>query len=398
MKITLIIHSLTYGGAERIMSIMANYWSAKGWQITLLTFDDNKIPDFSLDSRVIYIPLGIAKKSPNAVIGIWNNFKRIRILRNAIINSNPDVVISFMSKINIITLLATRWLNVPVIVSERSNPGKSYLGRNWQQLRKWTYSFADKIVFQTQRARDYFPLNLQNNSCIIPNMVVLPPIKKQSSEKLSTERSLIAMGRFVPEKGFDLLLQAFAKIKDNYPEWTLTILGDGKLRPELESLRNQLGLSDRVYFPGMVNNTYPFLQQAEIFIMSSRFEGFPNAICEAMACGLPVISTDCPSGPREIIRDGIDGILVPNENISTLAIAIKRLISNQQERKSLATRAPEITERFSVEKIMVMWEELLVEILQKEFSNHNQTLSNLDDSIRKENILMKNSTQEISIF
>ncbi|MFN6468121.1 MAG: glycosyltransferase family 4 protein [Nostoc sp. SerVER01] len=378
MKITLIIHSLTYGGAERIISIMANYWSAKGWQITLLTFDDNKIPDFFLDSHVIYIPLGIAKKSPNTMIGIWNNLKRIRILRNAIINSNPDVVISFMSKININSLLATRWLNIPVIVSERSNPGKSSLSWNWQQLRQWTYSFADKIVFQTQRARDFFPLKLQNKSSIIPNMVVLPPIKKQSLDKLSTERSLIAMGRFVPEKGFDLLLQAFAKVKDNYPQWTLTILGDGKLRPELESLCKQLGLSDRVYFPGMVNNTYAFLQQAELFIMSSRFEGFPNAICEAMACGLPIISTDCPSGPREIIRDGIDGILVPNEDVSALAIAIERLMSNEQERKSLATRAPEVTERFCVEKIMGMWEDVLAQVINNrtKFSIKRQIVNN----------------------
>ncbi|MDZ8023458.1 MAG: glycosyltransferase family 4 protein [Nostoc sp. DedQUE11] len=378
MKITLIIHSLTYGGAERIISIMANYWSAKGWQITLLTFDDNKIPDFFLDSHVIYIPLGIAKKSPNTMIGIWNNLKRIRILRNAIINSNPDVVISFMSKININSLLATRWLNIPVIVSERSNPGKSSLGWNWQQLRQWTYSFADKIVFQTQRARDYFPLKLQKKSSIIPNMVVLPPIKKQSLDKLSTERSLIAMGRFVPEKGFDLLLQAFAKVKDNYPQWTLTILGDGKLRPELESLCKQLGLSDRVYFPGMVNNTYAFLQQAELFIMSSRFEGFPNAICEAMACGLPIISTDCPSGPREIIRDGIDGILVPNEDVSALAIAMERLMSNEQERKSLATRAPEVTERFCVEKIMGMWEDVLAQVINNrtKFSIKRQIVNN----------------------
>ncbi|MCF2147313.1 glycosyltransferase family 4 protein [Desmonostoc muscorum LEGE 12446] len=370
MKITLIIHSLTYGGAERIMSIMANYWSAKGWQITLLTFDGNKIPNFYLDSHIIYFPLAIAEKSPNAIIGIWKNFKRIQILRDAIINSQPDVVISFMSKINIITLLATRWLNIPVIVSERSNPEKSYLGHNWQQLRQLTYLFADKIVFQTQQARDYFPYRLQNNSCIIPNMVILPPINKQSSEKLLAQRSLIAMGRFVREKGFDLLLQAFAKLKDNYPEWTLTILGDGKLRPELESLRNQLGLGDRVHFPGMVNNTYAFLQEADFFIMSSRFEGFPNALCEAMACGLPVISTDCPSGPREIIRDRIDGILVPNEDISALAAAMERLISNEQERKSLAAHAPEITERFGVEKIMKMWEKVLAEVTEEKFKIH----------------------------
>ncbi len=363
MRLTLIIYSLTYGGAERVMSLMANYWAAKGWQITILTFDNNEIPQFDLDSRVFYTPLGIASKSPNAIIGMWNNLKRVRILRNAIINSSPDAVISFTSKMNAIALLATRWLNIPVVVSERSNPVKSPLGGSWKQLRQQTYPFADRIVFQTTRARDYFPPNLQNNSCIIPNMVVLPPIEKRSSDKVLRERSLVSMGRFVPEKGFDLLLQAFAQLKNRYPEWTLTILGDGILRPELESLRNQLGLSDRVYFPGMVKNNYDFLQQAEVFIMSSRFEGFPNALCEAMASGLPVISTDCPSGPREIIRDSIDGILVPNEDVSALAAAMARLMSDEEERKSLATRALEVTERFSVEKIMGMWEEVLAEVI-----------------------------------
>ncbi|MEH1954841.1 glycosyltransferase family 4 protein [Nostoc sp.] len=364
MRITLIIHSLTYGGAERVISIMANFWAAKEWQVTILTFDNNATPQFYLDNRVFYTPLDIAGESPNAIIGIWNNLKRIGRLRNAIINSNPDAVISFMSKINVITLLATRWLNIPVVVSERSNPVKSSLGGNWKQLRQQTYSFADRIVFQTKKARDYFPSNLQTNSCIIPNMVVLPPMEKRPSDKVLRERSLIAMGRFVREKGFDLLLQAFAQLKNRYPEWTLTILGDGILRPELESLRKQFGLSDRVHFPGMVKNNYDFLQQAEIFIMSSRFEGFPNALCEAMACGLPVISTDCPSGPREIIRNGIDGILVPNEDVSALATAMERLMSDEKDRKSLAVRAPEIIERFSLEKIMEMWENLLAEVIK----------------------------------
>ncbi|MFS0515901.1 glycosyltransferase family 4 protein [Nostoc sp. UIC 10607] len=377
MRLTLIIYSLTYGGAERVMSIMANYWAAKEWQITILTFDDNKISQFDLDNRVFYTPLGIASKSSNAIIGIYNNLKRIRTLRNAIINSAPDALISFTSKTNVITLLATRYLNIPVVVSERSNPSKTSLGGNWKHLRQQTYPFADRIVFQTKRARDYFPLKLQTNSCIIPNMVVLPPIEKQLSDKVLRERSLIAMGRFVPEKGFDLLLQAFAQLKERYPEWTLTILGDGILRPELEALRNQLGLSDRVHFPGMVKNNYGFLQQAEIFIMSSRFEGFPNALCEAMACGLPVISTDCPSGPREIIRDGIDGILVLNEDVSALAAAMERLMSDEKERKSLAVRAPEIIKRFSVEKIMGMWEQLLAQIINNNLGHVEKPTKNL---------------------
>lgn len=365
MRLTLVISSLIYGGAERVMTIMANYWVAKGWEVTLLTFDENTIPQYHLDSRVSHIPLGIAKDSPNIIIALGNNFKRILTLRFAITDSNPDVVISFLSATNVITLLATRWLNIPVVVSERSNPEKQSIGRIWKQLCQWTYPFADLIIFQTQRARNYFSPQLKARTCIIPNPVLLPVRIKETSEKHSDERSLIAIGRFVEQKGFDLLLQAFAKIQDSYPQWTLTILGEGELRLYLEDLCNQLKLNDRVHFPGWVNNPHEFLKQADIFVMSSRYEGFPNALCEAMAYGLPVISTDCPSGPREIIRDGIDGILVPNEDISALATAMVRLMSDEKARKSLAVRAPEITERFGLEKILSMWEAALEEVIKK---------------------------------
>lgn len=194
----------------------------------------------------------------------------------------------------------------------------------------------------------------------------MPPNEKKLSNKLLGERSLIAIGRLVPQKGFDLLLEAFAKLKDRYPEWRLTILGEGGLRPQLESLRDELRLGDRVHLLGKVKKPHEFLQQADIFIMSSRFEGFPNALCEAMACGLSVISTDCPNGPREIIRDGVDGILVPNEDVSALAAAMDRLMYDEKERRSLGDRATEVTKNFGLEKVMSMWESLITEVITEE--------------------------------
>ncbi len=364
MQLTLVIYSLTSGGAERVMSIIANYWAAKEWAITLLTMDDGSVPPFyNLDSRIKHIPLGIARSSPNLLVALWNNLKRIWTLRSVIIKSKPDAVISFLDTTNVLTILATQGLKIPVIVDEQIHPAMLPCGRTWEILRQWTYTRADRVVAITTRALNYFSPQIQSRGCVIPNPALSVDLGENSSHKLLYKPCIIAMGRLEEQKGFDLLLQAFAQLKDRYPDWKLLVLGEGSLRSHLESLRDRLGLADRVDLRGVVKNPHEFLKQADIFVMSSRFEGFPNALCEAMACGLPVISTDCPSGPQEIIRDGVDGILVPNEDVSALVAAMERLISDEGERKRLAVRASEVTERFGIEKIMGMWEALLREVI-----------------------------------
>ncbi len=367
LKLTLVIYSLSCGGAERVMSIMANYWVAKGYQITLMTFvDRSQTPFYKLDSRINYQPLNIAQNSDNPIEAIINNYQRIIKLRKAITNSEPDVVISFMTQANVQTLLATRGLKIPTIISERNVTLDSTLGTAWKQIRKWTYLLSDTLVVQTKHSLDYVPSQWKSCIRIISNPVILPPVNTDSAPtQLLSPNSLIVVGRLEYQKGLDLLLKAFAQLKDSYPQWTLTILGEGSLRSELENLRDELGLKERVFLPGKKQNLYQYLKQAKIFILSSRYEGFPNALCEAMACGLPVIATDCPCGPREIIRDGVDGILVPNEDVSALAAAIIHLISDEEEQKRLATHAPEVSERFSLEKVMKSWEIIIKEVTVK---------------------------------
>ncbi|OQW92594.1 MAG: group 1 glycosyl transferase [Thiotrichaceae bacterium IS1] len=366
MRLTLIISSLSSGGAERVMSTMANYWAIKGWQINLLTFDNGSVPPFyNLDYRVKHLPLGIASNSNNPLIALWQNAKRLIVLRQAIRNTQPEMVISFMDKVNVLTLLATRGLRVPVVISERSVPGVHQIGYSWEWLRKLTYPLAAKLVVQTRQVKTHFAPKIQERTTIIQNMVFLTPSDEISTLHSLSKPTVMGMGRFTEEKGFDLLIQAFAKVKDRYPKWTLTILGEGPLRQELENLCSDLGLTNRVYFLGRVKNPYRFLRQADIFILPSRFEGFPNALCEAMASGLPVISFDCPSGPREIIRDGVDGLLVPPEDINTLAETMEQLMKNESERKRLGTNALEITERLSLERIMQEWEQLLKFLIVK---------------------------------
>jgi GalNAc-alpha-(1->4)-GalNAc-alpha-(1->3)-diNAcBac-PP-undecaprenol alpha-1,4-N-acetyl-D-galactosaminyltransferase len=361
MRIALVISSLGMGGAERVMSLMANYWAAKGWEITIITFDDGG-SFYQLDARVNIVGLKVRQDSSNVVIGLWNNLQRIQTLLGEIASLKPELVISFIDQVNVLTILATRSLNLKVIVSERVDPTLHPISPIWDNLRRWTYPFAAKIVVQTPGAVNYFSQQVQLPSHIIPNPVIAttleaPPIKNH--------RVILAMGRLTAQKGFDLLLKAFAKIAKQYPDWTLIIIGEGELRPELEALRDKLKLKERVDFPGIIKSPQTAFDKANIFVLSSRFEGFPNALCEAMAHGLAVIATDCPSGPREIIRDGIDGILVQRENVAALSAAMASLMVDEQKRHDLSTCATEIATRFGIEKIMAMWEELLAEVVQE---------------------------------
>jgi GalNAc-alpha-(1->4)-GalNAc-alpha-(1->3)-diNAcBac-PP-undecaprenol alpha-1,4-N-acetyl-D-galactosaminyltransferase len=365
VRCTLIISSLSSGGAERVISRMANYWVKQGWEITLLTFDDgSQLPFYQLEAQVKHLPLGIAATSVNPIAGIFNNIASTQALRAAIVSSHPDVVISFMDRTNVIAILATRGLNIPILVSERNDPEMLSPGRMWEVLRQWTYPFADRITVQTERAGKYFP-RLRDRVVVMPNPVVLPPDEITGlPPQLPGDRQIIAIGRLDPQKGFDLLLRAFARLADQHQTWNLTILGEGELRAELETLRTELGLQYRVQLLGRVSNPHDYLKQADIFVMSSRFEGFPNALCEAMACGLAVISTDCRNGPREIIRDGVDGMLVPTEDVPALAIAMEQLMSDEAKRKSLANRSAEITQRFGLEQVMLLWETLIDEVIE----------------------------------
>jgi GalNAc-alpha-(1->4)-GalNAc-alpha-(1->3)-diNAcBac-PP-undecaprenol alpha-1,4-N-acetyl-D-galactosaminyltransferase len=246
-------------------------------------------------------------------------------------------------------------------VSERTNPTASPLGKGWMALRNWLYPLANAVVVQTERAATAFPH--QPRVKVIPNPVVAYSQAEDSCSLHLPEHYIVAMGRFTEEKRFDLLIRTFASLHVLYPEWHLVILGDGPLRPQLTQLAHELGVTDRILLPGRVNNPYRILSAADIFVLSSRFEGFPNALCEAMACGLAVIATDCPSGPREIIRDGVDGILVPGEDVDALAKAMARLMADENERQRLAARAPEVVDRFGLEKVMGMWEAVLSEVV-----------------------------------
>ena len=367
MRLTLVIHSLGCGGAERVMSILANYWSSGNCDVTLLTFDDGATPAFyDLAPNVDNKALGLANESQNILSGIKNNISRIRVLRRAIRNSRPDVVISFMNITNVITLIATRGLDIPVFVAEHTDPAMSPSAPVWRWLRLRTYSRATAVVVLSEGAMDYFTPSLRAPIRVIPNPVVRTTERTKQPEQELKQPFIAAMGRLVRLKGFDILLAAFAQLKDKHPEWMLNVIGDGPLQTELELLRDSLGLKDRVRFLGIVKNPSTVLDQSELFVMSSHYEGFPMSLCEAMASGVASISTDCSSGVRAIVRNGIDGLLVPKDDIEALAVAMDRLMSDDCERMRFGSRAAEVTQRFSIQRVMAEWNDLLGRPVQKQ--------------------------------
>lgn len=363
-RLTLVISSLSGGGAERIMSVVANYWSRQGHHVTLITLNSAGQDFYKVAEAVERIGLGLLPPSQNLLDVVVNNWRRIRLLRASLRKSRPDIIISFIDIINIMTLLASLRLGVPVVVREAVQPGSYCLGRLRSTLRSWTYRGASRVVVLTERGRDFFHGAVKRNCRVIPNPV-LHALGRDEVPEYSLQRpSIIAMGRLDDQKGFDILLRAFARIKDRCANWQLTILGEGLQRAELENECRTLGLLGRVHMPGLIKNPHTVLKQADLFVLSSRYEGFPNALCEAMACGLPVIATDCPSGPREIIRLGVDGLLVPVEDVEALATAMEELMADDSRRHHLGFRAAEITERFNLDRVMHLWDDLLEEVLE----------------------------------
>jgi GalNAc-alpha-(1->4)-GalNAc-alpha-(1->3)-diNAcBac-PP-undecaprenol alpha-1,4-N-acetyl-D-galactosaminyltransferase len=368
MRLTLVIASLDVGGAERVLSTMASYWAAKGHEVTLLTLADVGSDFFKLHPRVHRLGLGLVADAPNAVRALWNNIVRLSRLRRAILATRPNVVISFITQVNVLTLLSLAGTRVPVVVSERTEPAADPVGGVWRGLRRLVYRWARAVVVQSEEvranAKAWAPGAVVR---VVPNPVARPSGVSARAEQASPV--VISAGRLVLYKGFDVLVRAFARCAPHHSEWRLCIVGDGPEHQSLAQLAQQLGIAERCEFPGRASDLAPVFARAALFVLPSRYEGFPNVLLEAMAHQLPAVSTDCPSGPRHIIEEGVDGLLVPVDDVDALATAMDRLMGDPVERRRLGERAGGVTERFGVDRVMAMWDGLV------RAAYHSQTAS-----------------------
>lgn len=343
------------------MAVLADHWASTGRAVTLLTFTPpDEAPFFPVDPRVTLVRLDLDRPSRTVIDGVLANVWRARALRRAIRASRPDIVLSFMDRTNVLTLVATVGLGVPVIVEEHNDPAEERMNPLWAFLRDLTYRRASSVVALSRTALSYFDGPVRRRGRVIPNPVVAPRGGDSSSgsDADGAGATIVAMGRLVPQKGFDLLLDALARLDPAARGWTVDIWGEGPMRGELEAARARLGLADVVRLPGVTPTPGAAMAAARLFVLSSRYEGFPTVLGEAMGAGRPVVAFDCPSGPREMVRDGIDGLLVPDGDVAALAAAIERVLTDDALRAALAGHAPEILERFGIERVAAQWDEL----------------------------------------
>lgn len=370
MKILVFIHSLSGGGAERVTTSLAAHWAKKGRSITVVTLTSSDCDFFELHSDVKRIALNLADDSGNMLVGLVQNLRRIIALRRVIRQTEPDLAIGMMATANVLLALATLGLSpLRSIGSERTHPPAYPLGILWNWLRRVSYMRLTAVTALTYESAVWLKEHTGARLvAVIPNPTSWP-LPTQAPRIIpesfcdSGRQMLLAVGRLSEEKQFDVLLDAFRALADQYPSWDLVILGEGPLRPMLHAQLRMMSLDHRVFLPGRAGNMRDWYERADLFVMSSRFEGFPNALVEALAHGLPAVSFDCDTGPRDIIRSEVDGLLVPGNDVVKMTAALARLMGDADLRARYAERAVEARERFSMGKIAKMWEELFDKVV-----------------------------------
>ena len=366
MRILIVIHSLHSGGAERVTANLSRTWAEQGWNVSVVTIASAEKDFFQLHPAVKRIALNLAGDSAGLFTAVLANARRVRTLRRVTQEEHPDIVLGMMTGSGVLAVLAGWGLSCRVFVSERTYPPTLPLGAFWEFLRRWVYPKATGVVALTTEGQAWIERNCPgSNVTVIPNHVPWPlergePLLEPQNVLSAQRFLLLAVGRLGDEKQFGLLIDVFASLAVDYEDWDLVILGEGSERSALEKRVHSLGLENRVRLPGRAGNVADWYERANLFVLSSRVEGFPNVLAEAMACGLPAVSFDCDTGPRDIIRHEVDGLLVLPGDVDALATALGRLMGDESLRKQYAARAVDTRERFSVERIAVLWEELLI--------------------------------------
>ncbi len=364
-RVALVIHALSGGGAERIISQLASRWAAAGHDVVLITLAATSTDKYPLHSTVRRIGLDLLQASSNKLQALGANYRRVRKLRAALYELAPDRIVSFCDRMNIVTLLASKRLNIPIWICERSDPSKQKLGWIWEWARRRSYPSCTGCVVQSETVKRYLSAWVADSKLrVIPNAVDVPiNLTTNASVRLDTEHSntkkVLSVGRLSAEKGFDTLLLAWSQVHTSIPEWKLVLAGDGAERHQLQSLAQELKIADSVQFLGWCDNPWPLYDQADMYVLPSRYEGFPVALLEAMSMGKPCIATRCSETVELLSENGRAIECVEVGDSDSLARSIRTQAMSPETRLELGQSAKRIAQKFTWHSIGPMWDQIL---------------------------------------
>jgi GalNAc-alpha-(1->4)-GalNAc-alpha-(1->3)-diNAcBac-PP-undecaprenol alpha-1,4-N-acetyl-D-galactosaminyltransferase len=363
MKIVFLLSALNHGGAERVAKTLCEAWASRGDSVTLImTYSGigERVYEVSPAVEVVSLAevVGVRKKD------IRSGARRLYALRGLVLERSPDVIVSFLTNVNVAAVIACALLRIPLIICERTDPTSMPQSRAWAIFSRLLYPFADMLTVQTDavavKIGEMYPG--VSRIRVIPNPLpeALTAVRPQRGGQ---RKILIAMSRLSEEKQLDRLLRAFNELAPQYPDWDLHIYGDGPLARQLEHQIQEDGQTGRAFLRGPTKTPWTAMACADAFVMVSSYEGFPNSLLEAMGLGLPCVVFDCPSGPREITCNGKDALLVSFNDDAKLVSALVEVMGNERLRNSLGQQAREsVWNRFSLAQVIKMWDRLFKEV------------------------------------
>jgi glycosyltransferase involved in cell wall biosynthesis len=378
LKIIFFIYSLKSGGAERVTSLLANYWTEKGWDVAIVTQAPISADFYVLNKAVLRQSIELSRDSNSIVSAVINNIKRIYMYRGILKSQRPDIVISMMTVENVLLPISAIGMNIPIIGSERNYPPLLPLGKLWSALRRATYPYLDAMVAQTEKIISWLSENAPSPIIKkIPNPILMPLGRSEPFvdpdvflSRIGTDKKVfLAVGRLEPQKGFHRLVDAFAEAVKVNSDWILVIVGGGSLRDSLIKQISEKVIAEKIFLAGSVGNAGDWYSKASAYVMSSHFEGFPNTLLEAMAHGLPCISTDCDTGPSELIVNDLNGMLVTNGSHASMVNGLVKLMNDHELRMRLGNAAKNVVEKYSMQSVSSEWENLIVDLTSSRKNN-----------------------------
>lgn len=355
MRLAIVIAGLAGGGAERVASRLAGELTRLGHAVSLVTFHGHEPEFYEVDPGVARIRLDAGAEGAGAFGRVGAEATLLRRLRRALVRHRTDAVIAFATETSVRTIVATLGTGIRVVAAERTDPARHDPGTLWRAMRRHLYRFAHAVVVQTADAAAWIAGGTgAGRVAVIPNSIATAEGPGGGTALRIPRPCIAGLGRFRPEKGFDQLIAAFGLLHAAHPDWHVVLAGEGPEEARLRDAAARHGLEGRVHFVGPVTDTAGFLAQADIFALPSRYEGFPNALLEAMACGVPAVSFDS-QGARAIVRDRVDGLLVPSGDVPAYAKALGALMDDAVERSRLGRAACEVRDRFAPDRVVAQW-------------------------------------------